>query len=286
MNPARASLPTDLSMALAAAHDALDGFASTVHYYAVAGSTNDIAAEFARAGAADGTVVVADAQTAGRGRNGRGWFSPPGAGLYVSIILRPTAVDAFATGAPPWARLITLAAGVALATGLRTATGLPVDVKWPNDIVVADSQAPTAAGRRWRKIAGILAEGQTFDGVLQHVVLGYGINLQAAAYPPDIADRASSLEAELGRGVERAPVLVQTLAALRREYDALLTGDATGVLDRWQALAPSSHGTRVSWTQGGTAHEGTTAGIDQEGALVVIEGPLAWHVTAGEVVWV
>ena len=106
-----------------------------------------------------------------------------------------------------------------------------MDVKWPNDIVVADSQAPTAAGRRWRKIAGILAEGQTFDGVLQHVVLGYGINLQAAAYPPDIADRASSLEAELGRGVERAPVLVQTLAALRREYDALLTGDAARVLD-------------------------------------------------------
>ena len=126
-----------------------------------------------------------------------------------------------------------------------------VDVKWPNDIVVADSQAPTAAGRRWRKIAGILAEGQTFDGVLQHVVLGYGIDLQAAAYPPDIADRASSLEAELGRGVERAPVLVQTLAALRRDYDALLTGDAARVLDRWQELAPSSHGTRVSWTQGG-----------------------------------
>ena len=91
MNPTRVSLPTDLSMALAAARDALDGFASTVHYYAVAGSTNDIAADLARTGAADGTVVVADAQTAGRGRNGRSWFSPPGAGLYVSIILRPTA---------------------------------------------------------------------------------------------------------------------------------------------------------------------------------------------------
>lgn len=286
MSPARAPLPTDISMALAAARDALGGFASTLHYHAVAGSTNDLAAELARAGAADGTVVVADAQTAGRGRNGRSWFSPPGAGLYVSIVLRPTAPAKSEEGAPPWARLITLAAGVALATGLRTATGLPVDVKWPNDIVVADTQAPTAAGRRWRKIAGILAEGQTFDGVLQHVVLGYGINLQAAAYPPDIADRASSLEAELGRGVDRAPVLVQTLVALRREYDALLRGDAAGVLERWQALAPSSRGTRVTWTQSGTSHEGTTAGIDQEGALVVIEGPLAWHVTAGEVVWV
>ena len=286
MNQTRVTLPTDLSLALAATRAALDGFASTVHYYAVAGSTNDIAADIARAGAADGTVVVADAQTAGRGRNGRTWFSPPGAGLYVSIILRPTAVEGLAAGAPPWARLITLAAGVALATGLRTATGLPVDVKWPNDIVIADGQAPTAAGRRWRKIAGILAEGQTLDGVLQHVVLGYGINLQAAAYPPDIADRASSLEAELGRGVERAPVLVQTLAALKREDEALLSGDAAGVLARWQELAPSSRGTRVAWSQGGTSHEGMTAGIDHEGALVVIEGPLAWHVTAGEVVWV
>src|SRR6185436_9792131 len=107
-------------------------------------STNDVAAHLAELGANEGTIVAADAQTAGRGRLGRSWFSPPGAGLYVSIVLRPSG-DLSKTGNP--SALLTLASGVAIAEGVGASTGLPVEIKWPNDVMI---------GRR--KLAGILAE--------------------------------------------------------------------------------------------------------------------------------
>ena len=154
----------------------------------------------------EGAVVVADEQTAGRGRRGHAWFSPAGSGLYVSVVLMP----ARARVEPMRATLLlTLAAGVALAEAIETETGLNVDLKWPNDIYV---------GRR--KLAGVLAEGTGRGSAVDVVVLGYGINLRTAAYPPELADRATSLESEIGRVVDRQSVLVATLdragAALRR----------------------------------------------------------------------
>src|SRR5207253_921772 len=119
-------------------------------------------------GAPDGTAVVASSQTAGRGRFGRQWYSPPGAGLYVSIVCRNAAA----------APLLTLAGGVAVADGIRAATGLPVCIKWPNDVVV-ESGSPA----RRRKLAGILAEASSGADGVQHVILGFGINLRSAAYP-------------------------------------------------------------------------------------------------------
>src|SRR5690606_6342284 len=140
-------------------------------------STNDEAARLAAAGATQGTTVVAAAQTAGRGRLGRAWFSPPGAGLYASVVIRD----------PRAAPLLTLAAGVAIAEGIRAAAGLPVEIKWPNDLVV-----DAGLGRR-RKLAGILTEGSSGVDGLQFVIVGFGVNLLPAAYPADIADRATSL---------------------------------------------------------------------------------------------
>src|SRR5262249_40520503 len=132
----------------------------------------------------EGFIVVADEQTAGRGRRGRTWFSPPGAGLYVSVVLAP----ATARVDPARATLLTtLCAGVALVEGVERAPGLRADLKWPNDLHVSR-----------RKLAGILAEGAG-----NTVVLGYGVNVATAALPPELRERATSLETELGRSVDR-----------------------------------------------------------------------------------
>src|SRR5262245_20585569 len=158
-------LPHDLAVALDATAARRGHFGRTVHYYSEIGSTNDAAARLAEAGASEGTVVVAASQTSGRGRLGRDWFSPPEAGLYVSIVSRDRVAVPF----------LTLAGGVAVAEGIRAATALPVEIKWPNDIV---TPAPAPSGRR--KIAGILAEATSAADGLQYVVLGFGINLRPA----------------------------------------------------------------------------------------------------------
>src|SRR5687767_6006184 len=181
-----------------------------VHYFDEITSTNDEAARRAELGAPEGTTVVASAQTAGRGRFGRSWFSPAGAGLYVSVIVRDRR-------AAPY---LSLAGGVAVADGIRMATGLPVELKWPNDVVIA-----SGLGKR-RKLAGILAEGTTSTAGIQYVILGFGINLQAAAYPPEIADRATSLESELGRSVDRELILSATLEDLNVRLAELAAGNS------------------------------------------------------------
>ena len=190
-NPTTEALPEEIASELrrTAAGARPLGRARALLFHEI-GSTNDEAARLAELGAAEGTTVIASAQTAGRGRFGRTWFSPPGAGLYVSVDLpRPSGRAA----------IVSLAGGVAVAEGIRAATGLPVEIKWPNDIVV-----DAGLGRR-RKLAGILAEASTTPDGLQYIVLGFGINLRPAAYPPDIADRATSLESELGRAVDPGP---------------------------------------------------------------------------------
>ena len=174
------------------------------------------------------------------------------------------------------ARLLTLAGGVAVAEGIRAGTGLPVELKWPNDVVV---------GRPRRKLAGILAEAATVAGQIDHVVLGVGINLSAAAYPPELAGRASSLEVELGRPVDRAAVLAETLAALGERYADLRAGRARAVLDRWRALAPSAEGSPVEWTAREGPRAGTAAGIDDDGALLVRRAHGLERIVAGEVRW-
>jgi len=252
---------SDVTEAIVRAQPRLGRLATTVEHLASVGSTNDVASE-----RSEGFVVVADEQTAGRGRRGHTWFSPPGAGLYVSVVLAPSAarVD------PPRATLLTtLAAGVALADGIEAATGLRVDVKWPNDLHVSR-----------RKLAGILAEGAG-----ERVVLGYGINVAAASLPPELRDRATSLEAELGRPVDRAIVLVETLTALAQRYEDLLAGRFDAILDAWRARAPMAMGARVSWASSGETMTCITAGIDDRGALLVRAGDRIERIIAGEVTW-
>jgi BirA family biotin operon repressor/biotin-[acetyl-CoA-carboxylase] ligase len=261
------SIPADIEAALDRARPSLRRIATSVHWFPTIGSTNDYAMTLA----SEGAVVVADQQTAGRGRRGHTWFSPPGSGVYVSVVLSPAGarMDIRRTTA-----LLTIAVGVALTDGIAAATGLQADLKWPNDIYV---------GRR--KLAGILAEAAGGGSGVGTVVAGYGINVGAAAYPPDLRDRATSLESELGRSVDRADLLAATLVAVDARYDDLLDGRFDAILDAWRRRAPGASGARVEWTIDAGTRSGITAGIDDDGALRVRVGDTVERIVAGELRW-
>jgi BirA family biotin operon repressor/biotin-[acetyl-CoA-carboxylase] ligase len=251
----------------------LGSMAQRIYWLSTTGSTNDVAAHLAEGGAGEGTTVVAEAQTSGRGRHGRVWFSPAGAGLYVSIVLRPSHDHSLAKKENP-AALLTLACGVAIVEGIRSATGLPVEIKWPNDVVM---------GRR--KVAGILAEAAAQAGVLQFIVLGFGVNLGAAAYPPELSARATSLEAEIGRAPDRALVLAEILGAIAQRYSDLRIGRFDAILSAWRRLAPSLSAASIEWDAPGGSVRGRAEGIDDEGALLVNVNGTTQRVIAGEVRW-
>ncbi len=271
-------LPADLSEAIAALRAAgrLRRLATSITYLPTTASTNDVASALAAAGHCEGPVVVAEAQTQGRGRRGRQWFSPPAGGLYVSVIVAP----ATSAGDPLLATsLVTLAAGVAVAEAVQAVTGLAPDLKWPNDLLVGG-----------RKLAGILAEGVASTdpaggGRLQAVVLGYGINVGPMSLPAELAARATSLAAELGRHVDRAALWAETLASLDARYGDLLAGRFDAILDAWRQRAPSSRGARVRWDPGTGTRTGITHGIDGQGALLVRTASGLERIASGEVTW-
>jgi len=266
-------LPAELSEAIAQRRDRLGAIARQIVYFETIGSTNDVAASLAGSGNSEGAVVIADAQTSGRGRRGRSWFSPPAAGLYVSVVLAPAKARVTPERATA---LLTLAAGVALAEAVERVTGLRPAIKWPNDLLVDH-----------RKLAGILAEGVAFPSTaaLQAVVVGFGINVMPAAYPPALASRVTSLESELGRSVDRAAVCAESLATLATRYDDLLEGRYDAILDAWRSRAFGSRGARVEWDTPSGVRTGITEGVDAMGALLVRTGNTVERLVAGEVRW-
>ena len=257
-------VPADVREELSTRSDQLGIFGRRVHWLEMASSTNDIAARLAEGGAEPGTVVAAEAQTSGRGRMGRSWFSPPGAGLYVSVVLAPD---------PP--QLLTLAAGVALADGIHASTGLQAEIKWPNDLLVGK-----------RKLAGILAEAAAQAGRLAFVILGFGVNLRPAAYPPELADRATSIEAELHRPADRAVILAEILCALSARCTDLRHGRFDAILSAWRARAPSLRGAFVEWDSPRGPKRGRAEDIDDTGALLVRADGRTERLIAGEVRWI
>jgi BirA family biotin operon repressor/biotin-[acetyl-CoA-carboxylase] ligase len=263
-------VPEDVARALAATASRRGSFGTPLYFLSETRSTNDVAAALAERGAPQGAAVLASSQTAGRGRFGRSWFSPPGAGLYVSLVCRDEVAAPF----------VTLAGAVAVADGIRVAAGLPVQIKWPNDIVVQGDR-PQAR----RKLAGILAEATSTADGLQYVILGFGINLRPAAYPPELADRATSIEVELGRAADGAAVLAETLAAFAARFAELERGESAAVLARWRELAPSSRGAPVEWDTPAGPVNGVSAGIDADGALLVRVGDRFERIISGELRW-
>lgn len=270
-------LPRDLAAALdRTASASAAPLGGRVLYFPVASSTNDLAARAAALGAPDGTLVIAGQQVRGRGRVGHQWFSPAGSGLYLSVV-----VEARGGDAGGWVGLLTLTTGIAIAEALHAASGLPVLVKWPNDLVMA----PAGTVRGARKLAGILAEAHSDAGRVSHVIVGVGINVGAAAWPPEISARATSLEEEVGRAVEAGQVLAACVERLGIWLARLRAGHAAAVRTRWQQLAVGATGATVEIAHPDGRRRGVTCGIDDEGALLVRHGARTDRVLGGEVTW-
>ncbi|MBI2524830.1 MAG: biotin--[acetyl-CoA-carboxylase] ligase [Candidatus Rokubacteria bacterium] len=215
------------------------------------------------AGAREGTAVTAQHQTAGRGRRSRAWWDTPGESLLVSALLRPPI-------APGLAPQLTLVAAVAVVDAVRAAAGVEARIRWPNDV--------TADGR---KLGGILAEASSGpDGGLQHVLLGIGINVNQTAFPPELAERATSLRLLTGARQERALLLARLLEALARRYEEYLTAGFEPVRGAWRA-ASATLGTRVVMPDG---RSGMAEELDGDGALRLRldDGTLA-RVSSGEI---
>lgn len=269
-SPARpCDVPNDVAEAVARTRARLGPLASPLVWYDDVPSTNSAALAMAETGVAEGWTVAAEHQSAGRGRHGRAWSSPPGAGIYVSLVLRP----------PPHAvPVLTLAAGVGVAEGIQSASGADARVKWPNDVYLGSS--PVTG-----KVAGILAEGGVSGRRVDHVVVGIGINVRHAPLPPDVARRATSIEGELGRHVDRGTIFAEVCAALWRRYRQLVDGDTADVLEAWRVRGAGTLGRRVEWDAPAGTGRGVARDVDPSGALVVeTPGGLA-HVSSGEVRW-
>jgi BirA family biotin operon repressor/biotin-[acetyl-CoA-carboxylase] ligase len=251
---------------LAALETSLAGtiFAGNLHFSPVTDSTNIDALEAARNDAPAGSVYFADEQLAGRGRGDHAWQSPPGEGLYVSILLRPQL---------PAARLplLPLAAGLAAANAIRNVSGLTIDLRWPNDLLVGP-----------RKAGGILVEAHTEANMVAFAVVGIGINVHQRSFDPTLATPATSLDLESGRTISRQDLLVALLKSLELETRALYVPQAIEMI-------PASVEAASTWIRGKRVHvhgpqacTGVTAGLDEFGFLKVqTENGLVTVLTGG-----
>lgn len=219
-----------------------------VHYFR-ADSTNNIALKLAAEGAPHGTVVVAEEQTAGRGRFGRSWYSEKSSGIYTSIILRPSL-------SPAAAPAITMMAGLAAHRALRASTGLDFDIRWPNDLLI-----------NGRKVLGILTEMSAELDRLHSLVLGIGINVNHREMPSLLAPIATSLRIEARKTFSRANILVALLRELERQYQTLLAEGSALIVRDWAAASTFAEGKRVRVVLNSGDYTATTAGLEPSGAL-------------------
>jgi len=212
-------------------------------------STNTTARELAEAGAAEGTVVIADSQRRGRGRLGRSWASPPLRNLYLSFVLRPSLT-------PECAPQITLVVGLAAAEAVREWTD-DVAIKWPNDLV-----------SRGRKLAGILTEMTADDGRIRFVIPGIGVNLNSEPedFPPEVRETATSLRMITGAPVDRARFAAWLLNRVEVRYDLFLREGFAAIAPLWEGLSHLTGEAIVVQSQRERI-EGTALGVADDGAL-------------------
>ena len=240
-------LPEEIGRGLAAR-----SFGKRIVYREECASTQDMAAELARAGEPEGLVVIAETQTQGRGRKGRGWVSPPGAGIYLSVILKP--------GLKPSQIIqIPLVAGVAAARAIRAESGLAPDIKWPNDILIGG-----------KKVAGILTEMSCELDRVNHVILGIGINVNTrkSDLPEPVRDSATSLCAECGRNLSRVALVQRFLTELEAVYGSYLADGFESIRQEWKSFS-STIGSQVEITDGAESLTGEALDIDADGFLLL-----------------
>ncbi len=221
-----------------------------VHYFRT-DSTNAVALKLAAEGAEHGTVVLAEEQTAGRGRLGRAWYSERFSGIYMSVILRPPL-------SPAAAPVLTLMAGLGAQKAVNDVTGLNADIRWPNDLLV-----------KGRKVCGILTEMSAELDRLHAVVLGLGMNVNHSRMPVELENSASSLRMEAHHTVSRVQVFAALIREIERHYQLLLKKGNKAITERWEGASTFAHGKRVCVLTSAGVAEATTCGLDPSGALRV-----------------
>lgn len=226
-------------------------FWKSFRFHSETDSTNSRASELAGKSAPHGTIVCADSQTAGRGRLGRKWESPPGTNLYLSLLLRPPLE-------PSRAPAITLVTAVALAMAVEKTTSLGAGLKWPNDLYLGG-----------RKAAGILAETTGDPDRLRHVVIGVGLNVNAdiESFPEYLRDRATSLRIETGKVFRRVAILARFLDAFVECYGEFLSSGFGAMLPEWNRR-DILKGKKVTLRHGGREARGIAVGVDESGMLL------------------
>jgi len=234
-------------------------FSRHLHHYYKIGSTNTVAMEAAASGAPEGSVFLAEEQTAGRGRGLNTWHSARSTGIYCSLVLQPPLP-------PSEVLILSLAAGLAVGDAVRAIDGhLRPDLKWPNDLLLGD-----------RKFCGILTEMNAEATRVRYIVVGIGINVNQALFPPELHEQATSLRLASGRERSRVELTAALLKSLDREYRNLLEkpGARDSVLRRFAENSSYVHGRRVRIEDShgvtrGVVFEGVTEGLDAAGFLRV-----------------
>lgn len=237
-----------------------------VTFYDTINSTNLRAKLDAENGAPEGALVVADMQTAGRGRRGRTWNSPAGINVYFTLILKPEYV-------PDKASMVTLVMAMAVAEAVRKTCGLEAGIKWPNDIVI-----------NGKKVCGILTEMSVERDFIHHVVIGVGINVGLQEFAPEIAAAATSLEAECGRRIPKAGLVVNVMKAFEKYYESFrCKTDLSLLMEDYNALLVNRD-REVCVLDPRGEYTGISRGINDTGELLVemADGSIT-TVYAGEV---
>ena len=215
-------------------------------------STNDYALKLAKEGAKEGTVVLSESQSKGKGRLGRSWFSPSGANIYLSIILRPQ----MPTSQIP---LLTFAAAIAVAKSIRDVTNLDADIKWPNDILI-----------RGKKVAGILSEMGAEKDKVNFAIVGIGINvnLDKKDIPLELIDKATSIKIESNSLIDRTNLICRIIENLEEWYNLFERKGINDIIKEWKRLAITI-GRDVKVQSGNSFVEGRAVDIDENGALLI-----------------
>jgi len=226
-------------------------FGKNIHHFFSIGSTNDAALDMGHEDAPHGTLVLAEQQTAGRGRVGRSWHSEKSNGIYMSVLLRPTLT-------PVETPLITLVAGLAVRDAIAEQTGTAPDLRWPNDVLLGG-----------KKLGGILTEMHAEPDRVRFVVVGIGVNVNHESLPADLRGIASSLRIETGRAHSRSELVVRILRALDGYYNQLLRQDGDAILRRFSEVSSFHTGKRVRVATAKETFLATTAGLEGNGVLRV-----------------
>jgi BirA family biotin operon repressor/biotin-[acetyl-CoA-carboxylase] ligase len=222
-----------------------------VHHYFRIGSTNAVALQAAAAGAPEGSIFVAEEQTAGRGRAAHTWHSARSDGIYISLLLRPKL-------APADVLLLSLATGLAAVAAVEEVTGMRADLRWPNDLLAGD-----------KKFCGILTELNAEATRVRYAVVGIGMNVNHAGFPAELASLATSLRMETGRPWSRVALTAALLKSLDCEYASLADpGARAALLRRFEEHSSFARGRRVHVEEDG-GYEGVTEGLDGRGFLLV-----------------